>query len=184
MSLGEYGNYSKDSITYFGGLNNDLINQGEIWRLLTYTFGHMSSVHFIINTPILLILSLPLEKKYGSVNFLLYFLIITITAGFSIYIFYQGSFVSLAGLSGTGYGFDGMFTFLMLRTPEDISKSYKLFIIIMLISGVFSAFETSSNIAISGHIGGFISGFLLAFIASIFKSQKDMFMIKSKNSQS
>lgn len=66
--LGEYGNYSKESITFLGGLNNDLVNHGEVWRLFTYTFGHMSSIHFIINTPILLFLSIPLEKKYGSMH--------------------------------------------------------------------------------------------------------------------
>ena len=172
ISQGEYGSYSEESINSLGGLNNYLINQGEIWRFLTYTFGHMSSIHFIINAPMLLLLSLPLEKKYGSVSLLLFFLIITIVAGISIYLFYGGMFLSLAGLSGTGYGFAGMFTFLLLKTPEDISKSYRLFIIIMLCTGVFPAFDTSHNIAVSGHIGGFISGFLLALIVSVFKEKK------------
>ncbi len=174
---GEYGSYSEESINSLGGLNKELINQGEIWRLLTYTFGHMSTVHFIMNVPIFLMLSLPLEKKYGSVKFFLFFLIITVTSGLSIYLFYSGIFLSLAGLSGTGYGFAGMFTFLLLKTSEEISKSYRLFIIIMLCTGAFSAFDTSYNIAVSGHIGGFISGFSLALIVSVLK-EKDVLLEK------
>lgn len=171
--LGEYGNYSRESIIALGGLDKELINHGEIWRLFTYTFGHMSSAHFIINTPILLLLSIPLERYYGSIKFLGFFLIITIVAGLSVYLFYQGPYSSLAGLSGTGYGFAGMLTLLTLRNPDEISRSYKLFIFFMLTFGIFSAFNTSSGIAISGHIGGFISGFVLSFIAPFLKDSKN-----------
>lgn len=166
--LGEYGNYNRVSIIALGGLDKELINQGEIWRLFTYTFGHMSSLHFIINIFPLLFLSISLEKYYGSIRFLLFFLISTIGAGISIYMFYRGSYLTLAGLSGTGYGFIGIFIFILIINPYQISLSFKIFISLMLIYGTFSIFfNNSSEVANSGHIGGFISGFVLSFVMFI-----------------
>lgn len=171
---GEYGNYDQESIIAFGGFNKELISNGEVWRLFTYTFGHMSSFHFIINAPIIIALSIPIERIYGSTKLLLLFLIITVMAGVSIYFFYNGSYSALAGLSGTGYGFAGILALYMLRKPQAFSRSYKLFILFMLIFGIYSVFNASAGIANSGHIGGFAGGIIIAFILFAFKSKKNI----------
>lgn len=171
---GEYGNYDQSSILVFGGFNKELINNGEVWRLFTYTFGHMSSFHFMINIPILIVVSKSVERMYGSIKFLLLFLIITGIAGLSTYLFYNGPYLTLAGLSGTGYGFAGILTLHMLRKPQSFSQGYRLFLFFMLLFGVYSVFNTSAGIANSAHIGGFVSGLILAFIVPTFQCKKNI----------
>src|SRR5699024_10857597 len=127
--------------------------------------GHMSAVHFMINAPIFIAVSLPIEKRFGSIRFLLLFIIITGMAGVSIFYFYTGPYGALAGLSGTGYGFAGILTIYILKQPQAFSQSYRLFIVLLLAFGVYSIFNDSAGIANSGHIGGFIAGIILAIMA-------------------
>lgn len=171
---GEYGNYDEASIIAFGGLHKELIRNGEVWRLFTYAFGHMSVFHFIMNAPVFIVLSKKVESMYGSVTFLLVFLIITAVAGVSIYIFYNGSYAALAGLSGAGYGLAGMLTLHMLRKPQALSQSYRIFLCFMLIFGVYGFLNTDAGIANAGHFGGFVAGMILAFILPKFADKKDV----------
>lgn len=52
-----------------GALDKALIEAGEIWRLLTYAFSHMSVFHFCTNILFLLYIARPLERFYGSARF-------------------------------------------------------------------------------------------------------------------
>ncbi|MDQ0156481.1 rhomboid family intramembrane serine protease [Robertmurraya andreesenii] len=162
-----YLGFTEDSIIILGGLDKELIESGYIWRFITYSFAHMSLFHYIINIPILIILARPIEKYYGSVLFLIVFLILSICAGMSIYYFFDGAY-PLVGSSGAGYGLIGILAFLLLRYPSKISPYDKKFILYLLF---FSLIFTISipNLAISGHVGGFISGIIIAFIISLFK---------------
>ncbi|WP_375218697.1 rhomboid family intramembrane serine protease [Psychrobacillus sp. PGGUH221] len=151
-----------------------MIDNGELWRFITYAFGHMSLFHYILNTPLLLILSRPLEKYYGSKMFLLLYTVLSLCSGLSIYYFYQGDY-PLAGSSGAGYGLIGIFTFFVLRYPHKISSYDKRFILIFLVLSLIFTLSVP-NISISGHVGGIISGFVIAFIISIIESdKKDVF---------
>lgn len=161
----------KNAIIVFGGLDKELIEKGEIWRFLTYAFGHMSLFHFLLNMPLILILSRPLERYYGSIFFSLIYMALSISSGIFIYYFYQGSY-PLAGSSGAGYGLIGMFTFFVLKYPNKISSYDKRFILILLVLGIIFTLYTP-DISISGHLGGFISGFVLAFFISILNKNQN-----------
>lgn len=157
-----HGGYSSASIVDFSGLDKELIEEGQLWRLFTYGFGHMSLFHFLLNIPAVLFLAHPLEKYYGRKLFLVISIFLTVAAGISIYYFYEGPY-PLAGSSGFGYGLMGIYAFYLTKHSSKLSSYDKKLISFILIIGIFSTF-TVPNISISGHIGGLISGFALAFI--------------------
>lgn len=165
-------NFSNESVIKLGGLDKELINDGQVWRLFSYAFGHMSLIHFLVNIPIIIILSRWLERCLGSVKFLLLLLVTTIGGGISIYYFYQGT-NAIAGSSGPGFGFIGVLTFFLLRYPENLSSNDKQFILMLIVVGIISTFAVP-GIAISSHVGGFISGVVIAFIFTFFKGHYNL----------
>lgn len=162
--------FSHESVILFGALDQELINKGQIWRLLTYAFGHMSTIHFLINLPILFILSRSLERLFGSFKFFLFLILTSISGGVLFYFFYEGS-IPISGSSGPIFGFIGILTFLTVRYFDRISANDKRFTVIMLLIGTVSTFFIPS-VAISVHLGGFFGGVLVAFIDSLFRLEK------------
>jgi rhomboid protease GluP len=83
------GGYNINTIAQLGGYDKQLINRGQIWRLLTYAFGHMSYAHFFLNMPFILIFSRPLERILGRIKFLLSYVYMSVFAS----IIYNNSFL-------------------------------------------------------------------------------------------
>lgn len=175
-----FDGYNEDAIIILGGLEKELINSGETWRFLTYAFGHMSLFHLLLNIPILLLISKPLERYFGSRLFFGAYILLSIASGIFIYYFYVGVY-PLAGSSGAGCGLLGIFTFFLIRYPNKFNSYDKRFIIILLaISFIFTL--NVPDISISGHVGGLISGFILGYFISIFKKdQKEGSFYSSRN---
>ena len=156
------GGYSNESIIMHGGLDKYLIEEGQIWRLITYAFGHMSLFHLLLNIPVFLILSHPLERYYGSKLYSLIFLLLILLSGVSIFYFYNGSY-PLAGSSGVGYGLMGIYAFYLLKHSHKLSSYDKKLISGFLLIGILTTFSVP-DISISGHFGGLVSGFIVALI--------------------
>lgn len=53
---------------------NELILQGQVWRLVTPVFLHGSLLHIAFNMYALVIIGLPLEKRFGHLRFFLLYL--------------------------------------------------------------------------------------------------------------
>lgn len=163
-------NFSDESVILFGGLDKALINDGQVWRLVTASFGHMSLVHVIVNMPIVIILSRSLERYFGSWKFFLFLILTSISAGIGFYYFYEGT-IAIAGSSGPAFGFIGILTFLAIRYAGKMSASDNQFTVFVLIAGILVTF-TVPGVAMSAHAGGFVGGFVVAFINSFFKQEK------------
>lgn len=165
---------SGKSIVILVGLDKELIKDGDVWRFISYSFAHMSLLHSVLNIPILLKLASTIEKYYGSILFLFSYLFLSISAGITIFLFYEGTY-PLAGSSGAGYGLIGILIFLFLRHPNKISSHDKKFTLILLAFSLIFTFSIP-DISISGHVGGFISGLVLAFVISLFMKNDEKFL--------
>src|SRR5690625_2330892 len=106
--------FSAESRILFGGLDKQLVREGQIWRLLTHGFDHVSIHHFFINLPAIFIFSRFLERFYGSLKFFIFLVFTTISGGVFVFLFYEGS-MPVSGSSGQGFGFLGICTFLTIR---------------------------------------------------------------------
>ncbi|GMB09524.1 rhomboid family intramembrane serine protease [Thermolongibacillus altinsuensis] len=164
------GGYNINTVAQLGGYDKQLINRGQVWRLLTYAFGHMSYAHFFLNMPFILIFSRPLERILGRIKFLLSYVYMSVFASIIIH-FFSDYPIPLAGSSGPGYGLLGMYIFLVLRHRNKIPTYDRRFIITFTLMGFIMTFLIP-GISISGHIGGFVGGILLS--PFVFKKQKDL----------
>ena len=152
---------------------------GQYWRLFTTALMHGSIFHIFFNLFLFVILGKKMEKKLGSIQFLLFILI---TAIFSNTAQYLMSGVNFLGISGV---ITAMIGFILIRQRFAPWEGYQftsislgsvlVFIGMMVILQLFSfSYEVLSKEAITpgiantAHIAGLFIGALIG-LANIFK---------------
>ncbi|MFC3900933.1 rhomboid family intramembrane serine protease [Aliicoccus persicus] len=170
-----FGEYNKESIYILGGLHKDVISNGELWRLITFSISHMSVFHVILNLPIIYLLARPIEKYYGTFQFLSITVILSIITGITILVFYTGTY-PLAGSSGIGYGFLGALLYFSHLHPNKFRRKDRQFLNFVLIFGIIFTI-TVPDISIAGHLGGLLIGSLVGFISKYIYKSKETFIL-------
>lgn len=166
------GGYTKTNVVLLGSYDRNLINNGQFWRLLTYSVGHMSYSHFLLNIVFIILLSRPLERVLGKLKFILCYLFTSILAGIIIHFFSNIDYV--AGSSGFGYGLLGIYIYLFLKFRNKFYKSDRNFIFMFVAFG-FTITLLIPSVSFSGHLGGFIGGII--FAALVFKKEHQVLFV-------
>jgi len=161
------GGYTDQNILLLGAYENDLVKEGQVWRLVTYAVGHGSYSHFFLNMVFIIIFSRPLERILGKVKFLFSYLFLSVFTGVFIHLFSNSNTLSV-GSSGIGYGLLGMYVYLSIGYGGRFPKHEKNFIILFTLIG-FAMTLLLPNISLLGHVGGFIGGVILSIF--IFKRE-------------
>jgi rhomboid protease GluP len=154
----------RDLLFVYLGKINQLIEIGQLWRLITPILLHGSILHIAMNMYALYILGQRLERFYGHKRFLLLYLL----SGFAGNVL---SFVLTAapslGASTAIFGLfaaEGIFIF-QNRKLFGGGKTRQALInlgIVLLINIVYG-FAPGSHIDIMGHLGGLLGGFFFAW---------------------
>lgn len=153
---------------------NKVIQQGQVWRLLTSAFchGHPGIFHILINMLMLFWFGGAIENRYGSKEFLIFYLLAAVISSL-VYIGVQlltGERFPAIGASGAVMAVICVFTmlhpnhvvYLMLIVPIQMRFLLLLYVvydlhpIILKLSGA----EIRTGIAHAAHLGGLIFGFL------------------------
>lgn len=163
------GGYTQINVILLGAYDRDLIHNGQFWRLLTCSVGHMSYPHFFLNIVFILLFSWPLERALGKVKFVLCYLFTSIFTTIFIHIFSNIDYV--AGSSGFGYGLLGMYFYLFLKFRNQFYKRDRQFIFMFVAIG-FTMTLLIPSVSFSGHLGGFIGGII--FAALVFKKEQQV----------
>ncbi len=141
-------------------LSPSLIAAGEWWRLLTPMLVHGGPLHLFLNMYILYIYGPHVEQAFGTVRFVLMFLI----AGF------MGSAFSYAfppdqasvGASGAIFGVVGVLVvYLFNRRRSRFMAAYLRGMGFFVIANLVLGFLPGLNIDNFAHIGGLVGGVLL-----------------------
>ncbi len=147
-----------------GAKVNELIVQGEVWRLVTPIFLHVSIPHILFNLYAIYIFGPNLEFSYGRLRFLLLYMLGGIAG--NVASFYFSPYVS-AGASTAIFGLVTAQGVLVYRNREIYGKSARpilnnilLIVVINLIFGL-----TVPGIDNWGHIGGMVGGLAFAWFA-------------------
>jgi rhomboid protease GluP len=155
-------------LLYFGAKINQLIVQGEYWRLFTAMFLHIGIMHLFFNSYALYIYGSLVEKLFGRIRFI----IIYATAGL------MGSLLSYllspnpaAGASGAIFGLMGSLLYFRRRKRGLYQQAFgpSLYIIIG-INLLFGFLQP--GIDNWGHIGGLIGGFLAANAVGLYRERR------------
>ncbi len=156
------GTTNLNVLTDFGAKVNELIEQGQVWRLFTAMFLHIGVIHLLFNLYALNSLGPLVESFFGHRRFLVIYLLGGLFGSLASYIF---SAVPSAGASGAIFGLIGAATVYFLRYQNNfgargraILQNMVIVIVINLIFGL-----SMPGIDNWGHIGGLIGGVLVAW---------------------
>ena len=148
-------------LVQFGAKVNQLIAQGEYWRLIAPMFLHIGLMHLVFNSIALLSFGRLAEMIYGHARFAAIYLV----SGFSGVVFsYLMTRGLSAGASGAIFGVAGALTvfFLLNRNKGPMAGQGQLGSMVALL-----AINAVLGVAIPGidvwaHAGGFLAGSAMA----------------------
>ncbi|MBW1605668.1 rhomboid family intramembrane serine protease [Lactobacillus sp. Sy-1] len=152
------------NLVRFGAKYNPLIVDGQIWRLVTPLFIHLSITHILFNGITLYYMGTQLEALFGHLRFGLIFFISGIVGNLASFAFNDGL---SAGASTAIFGLFGAFLMIGEVFWENpyVKQMTKTFVFFILLNLGFDLFST--NIDIAGHIGGLVGGFLSAYFVGL-----------------
>ncbi len=156
---------SASTLAQFGGNNGLLVKSGELWRLITSAFLHVSLIHLLVNMYSLVILGTQVETYIGKWKFLFIYFISAITGNLLSLVFSAPNVVSV-GASGALFGLMGALLYFGYHYRLYLSDAIKNQIIPIIILNLFIGFVISGidNVA---HIGGLIGGYLASMAIGI-----------------
>lgn len=140
--------------------NYVLVQNGEIYRLVTSMFIHGGIVHLLFNMYALYILGPQVERYYGKVKFLLIYFVSGILGSIFSCVFMAENTLSL-GASGALFGLLGSivyFTYYYRATLQGLLRGQ---IVPVIISNLLLGLIVP-GIDMSAHLGGLIGGFLIS----------------------
>ncbi len=157
------------NVKLYLAMNPVLVVQGKaFWQVITYMFAHANISHIFFNMLGLLFFGIQVERRLGSSEFVLFYMISGIGAGlFSLMVYwFSGNYMAvLLGASGAVYGV--LLAFATLY-PEAVVYVFGIipvkapilvlgYTVIELISQFF---DTRSGVAHLTHLAGFGFAFL------------------------
>jgi membrane associated rhomboid family serine protease len=182
-------------VEFFGLVPHSFLTRFHFWQVFTYMFLHsLDILHIAFNMLLLWFIGSELELKWGSRQFLFYYLFCGVGAGF-IYIFgytlafafgYQleAAFIPVVGASGALFGlllaygvvFGERIMYFLLIFP----MKAKIFVMIIGAVELLMMFKGPSGVANLAHIGGLISGLLFLWLWTKKRQNKPLFK-RTKN---
>jgi rhomboid protease GluP len=154
------GSTKTRNLILFGAKINELILQGQVWRLFTSMFIHIGFVHLAFNLYAFWILGSFSEERLGRVRFLIIYLLSGLGGSIASFLFTDA--IS-AGASGAIFGILGALVPYAWKQPQlwksGFGKNLIIIIVINLILGVLQP-----QIDIYAHLGGMIIGLILGFL--------------------
>ena len=140
---------------------NDLIIQGQFWRLVTPMFLHGSILHIALNMYALMIFGPGLERYYGHWRYLALYLVSGFAGNVASFLF---SLAPSLGSSTAIFGLLGAEAVFLYRNRKLFGSSARNALINLITIAVINlVIGLSPGIDNWGHIGGLIGGVLFAW---------------------
>ncbi len=164
--LGLNGSQDSRVLVIFGAMHNQLIAQGDYYRLLTSMFLHIGLVHLLFNTYALFILGQDVERLYGAGRFLLIYFLGGLGGSLASFVLSANASGISAGASGAIFALIGasIAYFYQHRQTFGPRGQAQLRSLLML-AGINLVFGFTipfiNNLA---HMGGLVFGALLGWV--------------------
>lgn len=152
-----------------GAKYTPLIQDGEVWRLITCAFLHGSFLHIACNMYMLYSIGPQIQRIFGSVKYIILYLISCMTSSILSTIMNPNS-ISV-GASGGIFGLMGALLAFTIIERKKVKKEYTMGLIktigVNLVIGLVVI-----NIDNAAHIGGFLGGIILGYIFYSFSRKR------------
>ena len=157
---------SLDVLINFGAQVNPYISQGQVWRIFTAMFLHVSILHIGLNMLSLFFVGSATEVLYGRWRYLAIYLLSGIVGGVVTYLLGPNALVVSAGASGAIFGVFGalgVFYFANRRALGGYGAgAIGNWIFWLALNIVFDI--SNPSIGLADHIGGLVAGIILAVL--------------------
>ena len=152
-----------------------LLEQGQIWRILTPVFLHFSLMHVVFNSLWLWEVGKRLELVTSSMFLLLLSVVSGVISNYAQYLF--GGSINFGGASGVVYAFFGCaFVLQKFRPVPELAmpRGFYVAMFVFLLAGFTGIFEMLFGINMANwcHLFGAISGALFGFAYVIARREK------------
>lgn len=136
---------------------------GEYYRLLTSMFLHWDYEHILNNMFMLAILGYQMEKEYGSIKFLVTYMVSGLLGNVlsGIIEMMTAQYSIGVGASGAVFGIFGAMLVLMFKNRKGYGQNYGPRLIILFILAVFGNMQEGVDWV--AHFGGALTGVITAF---------------------
>lgn len=152
------------TLIIMGAKFNELINHGQVWRLITASFLHGGLLHLTLNMYALKIIGSEVEYVYGKIKYTIIYICSALGGSIFSYFFNEDS-ISV-GASGAIFGLFGAMLIFGFTNRAKIGKAYMVNILkvigVNILIGV-----TISSIDNAAHLGGLLVGVVVAIICSL-----------------
>ncbi len=145
--------------------DNNLVLQGQIWRIFTAMFLHESIEHIGLNMLSLFFIGRAVEIFYGHWRYLVIYLLSGILGG--IFFLFLSPGQAAVGASGAIFGVFGALGVFYIMNRRSLGAygpgaigNWLFWLVLNLGFDLYAG----SSIAIWGHVGGIIAGMILAFL--------------------
>ncbi len=151
----------------YGVQSNELIAEGQYWRLFTAMFLHADIYHLGGNMLSLLYLGMVVSRYFSKREVLSIYLVSGLVGNLLSLVFLPKTLLSL-GASGAVMGLGGVLIYMLMfsknrRAFRSTGNFFSLAIMVFF-NLIYGVIRTGSNINNFAHFGGFIAGFIMAFI--------------------
>jgi membrane associated rhomboid family serine protease len=154
-----------EELIHLFGLTPALVKKGFIWQLFTYMFLHGGFFHVFFNMFALWMFGCEIERAWGTREFLRYYFITGVGAGFFTFFLSFNSHIPTIGASGAIFGILVAFALMFPDRPIYLYflfpiKAKYLVIFFAVIELLASFRHTSDGIGHFAHLGGMIIGYI------------------------
>lgn len=177
-----------DFITTYGVIPAEIERQQDLYTLLTSMFVHGGFAHISGNMLFLWIFGDNIERRFGSVLFLIFYVVTGLAASGAQILTDTSSTVPSVGASGAISGVMGAYTLLyplnrvrvlvwywgMLHVPAFIFLG--IWFLTQFVNGVAAlnvVTTQSSGVAFWAHIGGFVAGLAMALVLGPLRPERE-----------
>lgn len=144
-------------------LDKGAVADGEYWRLWTVTLVHGDWLHLFFNMYALFLVGPVVERWYGSILFVLFYLLCAAAGSVASYVFGAGQFA--VGASGAIFGLFGI-VLAAGRAHRPIDRASRGIVqqmgVLIAINLVFG-FASGGVIDNAAHVGGLVAGLWLGY---------------------
>ncbi len=161
-------------IENFGAQYNELVAQGEWWRMIISTFLHADFSHLAGNMVMLVLISRILRGFYSKFHYCLIYLVTGFVGSLLTYLCMDISIMSL-GASGAIMGIGGVLCYRMFigKNSKFFRRTANCITIIAIVGYNLLVGLTMPDINNWAHFGGFIVGFAMAWISELIQKTKE-----------
>ncbi len=151
-----------------GAKVNELVSQGQYWRLFTAMFLHANIIHLFFNAYAIRVYGPIVEQLFGKLKFVLIYLISGLTGSIFSYLFSSGWAV---GASGAIFGLMGALLYFRQQRQDIFNRVFGSSLIAIIVINLIYGF-VSPGIDNWGHIGGLVGGYLMGNAVGLYKDNR------------